>query len=369
MGVEHLEDPLEGHEGRHDVHPGVGELGQGAVELGHEDAHGGQRADGDAAADGQRAAHPVGHRGAEGAEGGQRDDERLAVQGAADADVSDPTGPVGEAAGLLGGAAVELGQLGTRHVEPLGHGCVHRGVEVHALASDFGHLEAHPAGREYECRDQHEGQQGDAPLQHQQGDQRGDGRDAVGHDRSERAGQGPLGAHHVVVQAADQRAGLGAGEKREGESLDVVEQRHPEVEDEALADPGRCPPLGERQRGLGERGADHQQAEDGQVAAIARWYGVVDDLPEQQWWDDAEERAGDHAGQEAGDEASVGAGEAPDPPAGGAAHALRAALLHGHAVEEVAGVAHGPSLGTVVLPGVAGGSTSGGNGRCPRQVI
>ena len=56
-----------------------------------------------------------------------------------------------------------------------------------------------------------------------------------------------------LFMPADQRAGLGAGEEGDGHALHVVEQRDPQVVDEALADPGRPAALDERQAGLGER--------------------------------------------------------------------------------------------------------------------
>ena len=58
-------------------------------------------------------------------------------------------------------------------------------------------------------------------------------------DRAERAGERPLRADHVVVQAADERAGLGAGEERDRAALHVVEELGAQVVDEPLADPRR----------------------------------------------------------------------------------------------------------------------------------
>src|SRR4029453_1158537 len=40
LEVEHLEDPLEGHERGHHVHPGVGQGGEGTVDLGDEGGQG-----------------------------------------------------------------------------------------------------------------------------------------------------------------------------------------------------------------------------------------------------------------------------------------------------------------------------------------
>ena len=63
----------------------------------------------------------------------------------------------------------------------------------------------------------------------------------VGHDAAERAGERLLRADDVVVHAADERAGLGAGEEAEGHALHVVVQGRAQVEDQALADAGGVP--------------------------------------------------------------------------------------------------------------------------------
>ena len=65
------------------------------------------------------------------------------------------------------------------------------------------------------------------------------------HQPGQRRGERLLGAEHVVVQPADQRAGLGAGEERERHPLHVVEDRGAQVVDQALADARRVPALGE----------------------------------------------------------------------------------------------------------------------------
>jgi len=62
-----------------------------------------------------------------------------------------------------------------------------------------------------------------------------------------------LGAHDVVVHAADQRAGLGSGEEGQGHALDVVVQGGAEVEDQPLGDAGRQPALEDVEPGIGHR--------------------------------------------------------------------------------------------------------------------
>ena len=48
-------------------------------------------------------------------------------------------------------------------------------------------------------------------------------RQQVGDDARQRVGERLLGTEHVVVQPADQRAGLGAGEERDRHLLNVAE--------------------------------------------------------------------------------------------------------------------------------------------------
>jgi len=69
----------------------------------------------------------------------------------------------------------------------------------------------------------------------------------------------------------------------------VVEQGDPQVEDEALADGGRSPPLHEGQGGLGQCSGYHQEAQHGEAVAVAGHDGSVDDLPEEEGWHHAEE--------------------------------------------------------------------------------
>jgi len=154
------------------------------------------------------------------------DDEHPAVHGAAHADVANPTGAFAEIGRLGLVPAEELHEEGTGHVEALGHRVVHRRVDVHALPGDV--LESGPdaSGGEHEDGQDHDGEQGEAPLEQQHRDQRAAEGDDVADDGAERAGEGPLGADHVVVESADEGAGLGAGEERERHALDMVEEPH-----------------------------------------------------------------------------------------------------------------------------------------------
>ena len=91
-------------------------------------------------------------------------------------------------------------------------------------------------------------------------DQRGDDADDIADDVREGRGEGLLRALDVTVQAGHERAGLGAGEEADRHPLDVVEHLGAQIVDQAFADTGRVPALGEADdRGhdgkAGDRGA------------------------------------------------------------------------------------------------------------------
>ena len=92
-----------------------------------------------------------------------------------------------------------------------------------------------------------------------------------------------------------QRAGLGAGEERDRHALHVVEQRDPQVVDEALADPGRVPALEQAEPGVGERERRRRprRGTHDERPVLVR-DGGVEQGPEQQRRDDADDRADDH---------------------------------------------------------------------------
>ncbi len=95
--------------------------------------------------------------------------------------------------------------------------------------------------------------------------------DHVGDDPGQRRGERLLGADHVVVEPADQRAGLGAGEEGQRHPLHVVEHLGAQVEDQALADAGRVPALGQRQQ--------RRRARPGPAITTAIWITTVAGAP------------------------------------------------------------------------------------------
>ena len=99
----------------------------------------------------------------------------------------------------------------------------------------------------------------------------------------------------------------------DGQPLDVVVELGAEVEDEALADAHRPPPLGEADAGLADGRGDDQDAQPGHPAAVGAGDGVVDDRAEQQRRGQAQERAA-HDGHHVADQhGAVGTGVAEDP--------------------------------------------------------
>src|SRR5215218_10764694 len=122
LEVEHLEHPLEGHERGHDVHPGVGQGGQGAVDLGDEGGQGDHVAGQELALEDLPGPEPVDGGRANGPDQAEDDEEGLAVEGRADPDVTDPGGLVGEAGQLPVAAAEQHHQQRPGDVEALVHG-------------------------------------------------------------------------------------------------------------------------------------------------------------------------------------------------------------------------------------------------------
>ena len=165
----------------------------------------------------------------------------------------------------------------------------------------------------------------------------------VRHHRAERAGERPLRADHVVVQPADERAGLGAGEEGDGHALHVVEQRHAQVVDEALADARRPPALDERQTGVATAGGhDDQRGQQREQAAVAVGDGVS--------MIDGTAAAGPARSaasttmisEEADEHPPVGPGEAEHPPHEARRHRRPLDLLGIGGEEHVRAVVHGP---------------------------
>ena len=156
--VEHLEDPLEGHEGGQHVDPQVREADERVVDPVDQQAHGDQIAQREAAADHHLAADPVHGGHADGADDLEAQPERPAHQRAADADLPHPVGLVAEAGRLVPLAAEERDELGAGDAEALGHLRVHGRVELHALAGDRPQGAPHPLGADQEERQHRQGQ-------------------------------------------------------------------------------------------------------------------------------------------------------------------------------------------------------------------
>ena len=89
--VEHLEEPLEGHETRHDVDVDVGELGQRGVEPGQVLGQGDHGAHLEGAVDRRHATHPVDDGGGQRSGEGEADQKEAGVGGLGDADVTHPS--------------------------------------------------------------------------------------------------------------------------------------------------------------------------------------------------------------------------------------------------------------------------------------
>src|SRR6202035_654839 len=325
LEVEDLEDAVEADQGGHDVDLDVGQGGDGGVEAGEQ---GGERDEGaelEGAADGEGAAEAVEHGGGEGRGEGEGGEQALPVHGLGDADVADAAGAAGEYGGVLAGAAGERGEHGAGDVEPLVGDGAHLAVELHFLAGDVLQAAGDELGGDDEQGDQGERGGGDGPGQVEHGRQDQDQADDVRDDRGQGPGDGLLGADDVAVEAADQRAGLGAHEERDGLALDGVEDLAAQVVDEGLADPGGVPPAGHAEGRLGD-GQDRDRGGEGDDhGGLAGQDPVVDDQAQQQRVRDGDDGLGAGEREEQGQLGAVRRGLRDDP-----AHGAGPDLLAGH---------------------------------------
>ena len=312
LQVEDLEDPLEADERAHHLDAGAGEGGQRRVQAGQQQREGDDGTGVEGAAQRQVTAEAVDEREGQRGHHRQRGDEHVLHHRGADADVADAAGPRGELGGLVRGPPEQLDQGRAGGGEPLGHLRAHRRVVRDGLAFEAGEAGAHPAGGQQEQRQQHQREQGDLPRDADHHPERQHDHHQVADDARQGVAERALRADHVVVEAADERAGAGAGEERDRHPLDVVEHRGAQVEDEALADAGRQPPVGEPEPALGDRQHGDQHGEPhhgGRGRALA---DRVHDPSREHGRRDGQHRE-DHAEQqERGEGAAVGAGERDD---------------------------------------------------------
>ncbi len=148
--------------------------------------------------------------------------------------------------------------------------------------------------------------------------QTGDADDHDGHQVAdhEKVDEGLLGADDVVVQPAHQGTGLGAGEERQGHALGVAEHLGAHVVDQALADGGGDPPLGQGQGPVGEGQDGNQDGQRDDEAGVLLQDPVVDESPQDQRVHGGDDGVEDHDGDEDGQDLLVGDGEGEHAPPG-----------------------------------------------------
>ena len=233
--VEHLEHALERHERGKDVDARVRELREWVVDLAHVDRERDDRAGRERAGDREVTADEVYDRGADRGHQAEGDEQDASEDRGAHSDVAHAGRAPCEGVALTFGPAEQLRDQRARDVEALDGEVVHLGVELHPLAGEVLHARPHAPGRPDEQGQDRERQQGEAPLEAEH--DREDDRDVddVRDDRSQGRGDRLLRADDVVVQAGLQRAGLRTREESDRHALHVVEERHPQVVDQALA--------------------------------------------------------------------------------------------------------------------------------------
>ena len=168
-------------------------------------------------------AEPVDEGGGQG--GGQRegDEEEPGVGGLGDADVAHPA-RLGLERGRLGlGMPEQLDQHGAAHLEALLHDHVHLAVEVVALLGQRTDALADEAGRDEEDGDRTRAARVICQFRKNMAPRTMTTVTRLPDDVGEQVGECLLGPDDVVVEPADQGAGLGPGEEGQGHALNVAE--------------------------------------------------------------------------------------------------------------------------------------------------
>ena len=241
--VQHFKHPVKRHERRHQIHPCVGESSERGVDASHQKAHRSQRAYGYSAVDHHQSAIPVDQRSAERAHQREGDEKSLRHQGSAHAVVAHFCRLLGKLVSFSAVASEKLHQQRPRHIHALGHRVVHGGVVFHLIADYSLQSPPHPTCGDDEKRQDEECHQGETPLQQQHREERQNQQYPVAGNLAERGSECPLRTDHIVVHAADERAGLRASEEQNGLALHMVVKRHSQVENETFADACRPEPF------------------------------------------------------------------------------------------------------------------------------
>ena len=211
----------------------------------------------------------------------------------------------------LGALAVErLRQQDARDAQGLLRDGGELGQRLLRLAGDpRAHL-ADAALDEHEERHEHDGDEGEPPVDEDHRDERRDDRDEVAEDARDGVGEHARHAADVVLQPRLDDAGLRAGEERELHRLQVIEQPHPEVARDAVADRRREPGLHDAEPRREQEQRDHQQHEpdeqrDVGAAAVDGEQCIVEDPLDDERRDDGDGRSRDHEKSGEGEPAEV----------------------------------------------------------------
>ena len=130
-GIKHLEDTIETDHRGHQIDPGIGETGQRLIHPCDESGQSNQVARAELVADYEMRSDAVNCGRSQRPNQSESHKEHPPVHGLLDSRVSDPFGPIGELLDLVVRPAEKFDQLGSGHIESLGHLRVHLGVNAH----------------------------------------------------------------------------------------------------------------------------------------------------------------------------------------------------------------------------------------------
>ena len=311
--IEHLEDALEADECGEDLETRIRQTRQWLIDALHERRHRHERADGDSTIDDHEGADAVDRHGTESADETEGDEEHPSVHRRLHADVTHAHRARRERSDLLGSPTEQLDEECSRDVEALGHLRVHLGVQAHLLAGDVLQSHTDATGRDDERGQHDQRQHRESPLEGDHCHERRREHDHVRHHAAERPGHRGLSTDDIVVQAADQRTGLRAGEERDRHALHLGKERHAQVVDQTLTDQRRQPTLHDLQPGLGQREHDEHDRQHDDRRAIGVRNRHVDDPAKQQWWGECHKCRNEDRGEEERDPRAIRASKAGDP--------------------------------------------------------
>ena len=298
--VKVLEDAVEDGEGPLHVDVDVGQLAHGAVEVAQVGDEGQHGADGQGPEDGLPPPVPEDEGRPDAAHHADEEEEPAPHHGGADLELHQIHVEALKLGQLVRLAPEDAGQDVPADAEALLEVGRQLRLLLLRLAGDLVAEAPHPAHGEDDDGDGHDGDQGQAPVQEEDG---GEGEGDHGHVLGD-AGQGPgddvLHPGDVVVDPAHDLPGLGHGVEAQGLALQVGEELQAQVGHDGLPDAVVEVLLQDADQAGHDGGHDEARHEPVELREVAVGYGLVHDPPDKEGREEAQEGGAGDAEQDAG---------------------------------------------------------------------